>query len=84
MSALDDYQQIAHEIDTIAVRLRDELALVKAENERLKHAARLLAKSLTDEMIESVRYGWWGFTNAAVLRHWRTEVLAILEQGVTD
>lgn len=41
------------------------------------YAARLLAKSLTNEMIQSVRNDW-GNTNAAVLVHWRDKILSLL------
>lgn len=47
-----------------------------AERKELTHAARLLAKSLSDAMIGSVRQDW-GKTNAAVLEHWRAEVLRL-------
>jgi hypothetical protein len=43
----------------------------------LKHAATLLAKSITDEMIDSLRADY-GNTNAAVLLHWRDETLKAL------
>lgn len=48
---------------------------------QLQHAARLLAKSLTDAMIGSVRADW-GKTNAAVLEHWRAEVLRLTNSSV--
>jgi len=41
------------------------------------HAAKLLALSLTDEMIDSLRADY-GHTNAAVLLHWRGAVLSLL------
>lgn len=56
------------------------LALVdqsRQQQEAMRHAATLLAKSLTDEMLHSIRIEW-GNTNAAVLTHWRAEVLAAL------
>ena len=46
----------------------------------LEHAARLLAKSLPDEMLYTLRYEW-GYTNAAVVRHWRDAVLDVLAAG---
>jgi hypothetical protein len=53
---------------------------VKAITDRatLHHAAKLLALSLTDEMLDSLRADY-GDTNVAVLRHWRAEVLALLD-----
>jgi hypothetical protein len=42
--------------------------------EPLAHAATLLAKSLTDDMIHTIRVEW-GNTNAAVLAHWRSKIL---------
>ena len=47
---------------------------------RFEHAAKLLAKSLTDEMLDSIRADY-GSTNAGVLRHWRAEVLSTLPIG---
>lgn len=43
-------------------------------NERLEHAAVLLAKTMTDGMLTSIA-AEWGQTNAAVLRYYRKEVL---------
>ncbi len=42
---------------------------------KLRHAAVLLARSLTDEMLHTIRVEW-GTTNASVLEHWRAEILA--------
>lgn len=45
------------------------------EKERtMRHAAKLLALSLTDEMLDSLRADY-GNTNVAVLRHWKAAVL---------
>ncbi len=49
----------------------------------LEHAARLMAKSLTDEMLFTLRIEW-GNTNAAVLLHWRTEVLRLTDKGAQN
>ena len=49
----------------------------------LEHAARLLAKSLTDELLSDIR-ALWGHTNAAVLLHWRTEVLRLTDKGAQN
>ncbi len=43
----------------------------------LEHAARLLAKSLSGGMLAAIQ-AEWGNTNAAVLEHWRDEVLRLL------
>lgn len=44
----------------------------------LEYAALLLARSLTDEMLHTLRVEW-GNTNVAVLKHWQSEVLRYLE-----
>ncbi len=48
-----------------------------AQRDELQHAAKLLAKSLTDEMINSLRPEW-GHTNAQVLFDWKAAVLKAL------
>lgn len=50
----------------------------KAINSSLRHAAKLLALFVTDELVDTVRADW-GNTNAAVLRDWRDDVLRLLK-----
>jgi len=45
----------------------------------LEHAAKLLALSVPDALIEPLR-AEWGNTNLAVLKHWRDEVLTSLSR----
>ena len=45
--------------------------------DEMMYAAKMLSLSLTDEMLETLRLEW-GNTNAAVLRHWRDEVIRVL------
>lgn len=52
-------------------------ASASATGAELMHAAKLLAKSLPDDMLESLRQEY-GNTNVAVVRHWRDEVLRMI------
>ncbi len=57
---------------------QNEQAWKDLQADDLRHAAKLLALSLTDAMLDSLRADY-GHTNVAVLRHWRGMVLESLD-----
>jgi len=58
--------------------------MTKDQTHRLSRAARLLAVSLTDEMLVTLRIEW-GNTTAMTMARWRDEILdVIIEEGAKN
>lgn len=69
-------------LDDFVAALRTKLEAARAENGRLQHAARLLAKNVPDGVLEEMR-DVWGNTNVRTIQHWRDKVLALAPDAGT-